>query len=49
MRDPHEILLDAQLYLMYLRRPLKNREQKEWDSLTDAVIVIEKCLKQLEK
>jgi hypothetical protein len=46
-RDPKDLLIRAQVYLMCLRKPLRPAEQKEWDELTDAINLLEKCLKEI--
>lgn len=47
-RTPKDWLENAQVHLLWLRRKVRNRDQREWDNLTEAVIVMERCLKSLE-
>jgi hypothetical protein len=48
-RDPKELIERAQIHLMLRRRGLRFIEQVEWDNLTEAIAVLETCLKLLKK
>jgi hypothetical protein len=48
MRDPVELLISAQIRLTELRSKLPIRRQAEWEDLTEAIALMEKCRKQLE-
>ena len=48
MRDPKELLISAQIRLTELRKKLPIRAQEEWDSISEAIALMEKCLKKLE-
>ena len=48
MRDPAELLISAQIRLTELRKKLPIRRQAEWEDLTEAIALMEKCLKKLE-
>jgi hypothetical protein len=48
-RDPTDLLVRAQNFLLWKRRGVRLADQREWDDLTDAVNLLEKCLKELEE
>ncbi len=48
-RDPKDLLLRAQVYLMWRRRSLRFADQDEWENLTEAVKVMEVCLQKMER
>jgi hypothetical protein len=49
-RTPSEWVLNAQVHLLFKRRGLRfiEKEQQEWDDLTEAALVLNRCLKKLE-
>jgi len=48
-RDPKEMIISAQVHLLFLRARLKNRDYQEWENLTEAVVVLDKCLRLVKE
>jgi hypothetical protein len=47
-REPCDLICSAQVHLLWWRRDVGYRNEREWDNLTAAYNVLEKCLKEVE-
>ena len=48
-RDPKDILIRAQIYVLWQQRKLRDRDQVEWENLAEAEALMEKCLKLVKE
>lgn len=47
-RPPEEIIINAQIYLLRLRKTLAPKNIEEWMSISEACLLLDKCLKEVK-
>lgn len=46
-RDPADLLRQSILKLLFRRRSVKYQNQQEWDDITEAIVLLDSCLKKV--